>query len=199
MRGHPTRGAGLAGLIAAVVVSSLGAPGGVRARVLIEQQEALRLVFPEARIERRTAYLDEKQLAEVNRLAGPAAAQRSAMVPHYVAFRAEMPVGVAYFDTHVVRTEAETVMIVVTLQGRVARTEVISFDEPDDYLARPAWLDQFDDQELDEDLELKRDIQPMTGATLTARAITAAVRRALALHAVIRPLAGSEASGEMSP
>ncbi|MDH3816392.1 MAG: hypothetical protein OEV48_17995 [Acidobacteriota bacterium] len=37
---------------------------------------------------------------------------------------------------------------------------------------------------MDDELALKRDIRPVTGATLTARATTEAVRRVLAIHAV---------------
>ena len=42
----------------------------------------------------------------------------------------------------------------------------------------------FDPARLDEELELKRAIRPVTGATLTARATSDAVRRILAIHDV---------------
>ena len=44
---------------------------------------------------------------------------------------------------------------------------------------------QYDGEKLDDDLSLKRDIRPVTGATLTARATTEAVRRVLAIHRVV--------------
>ena len=44
---------------------------------------------------------------------------------------------------------------------------------------------QFDDEKLNDDLILKGAIRPITGATLTARSTTDAVRRALAIHHVI--------------
>ena len=40
-------------------------------------------------------------------------------------------------------------------------------------------------RKLDDDLALKRGIRSVTGATLTARATTEAVRRILALHRVV--------------
>ena len=52
-------------------------------------------------------------------------------------------------------------------------------------MPRKGWYEQYEGQELDDDLALKRDIRPVTGATLTARATTEAVRRVLALHAVV--------------
>ena len=181
-------------VLAAVMAAWLA--GAAQGRVLVTQEEALRLVFGEgARVQRRTAFLDEEQLAAARSLAGAGSPITSALVPHYVGYRGDQLIGAAYFDTHRVRTEAETVMVVVGPGGRVLRTEVIAFDEPPDYLARPAWLRQFDGRELDEELALRRAIRPMTGATLTARAITAAVRRVLALHAIIRPLADDAGAG----
>jgi Na+-translocating ferredoxin:NAD+ oxidoreductase RnfG subunit len=75
-------------------------------------------------------------------------------------------------------------MVVIDPSGAVRRVEVVSFREPLDYVPREGWYRQFDGEELDDDLQLKRDIRPVTGATLTARATTDAVRRVLAIHQV---------------
>jgi Na+-translocating ferredoxin:NAD+ oxidoreductase RnfG subunit len=76
-------------------------------------------------------------------------------------------------------------MVVLDADGTVRRVEVVTFREPLEYMPRKGWYEQYEGQELDDDLALKRDIRPVTGATLTARATTEAVRRALALHAVM--------------
>jgi Na+-translocating ferredoxin:NAD+ oxidoreductase RnfG subunit len=52
-------------------------------------------------------------------------------------------------------------------------------------MPREGWYGQYEGRLLDDDLALKRGIRPVTGATLTARATTEAVRRVLALHQVI--------------
>jgi hypothetical protein len=109
----------------------------------------------------------------------------SALVNYYAASRGGQPAGTAWFDTHRVRTLPETLMIVVDPQGRVGRIEVLSFREPQDYLPRGAWYEQFRGKALDANLQIKRDIRPVTGATLTARATTDAVRRVLALHQIL--------------
>jgi hypothetical protein len=178
--------------LVACLLGCLAAGTAVRTAVLVTQEEALELAFPGAQVERRTAYLDESQMEEARRLAGPGAPVTSALVPHYVATRQGKPVGVAYFDTHRVRTEAATVLVLVDPDGRIRRLEMIAFHEPPDYLPRPAWLDQFRERPLDGDLALKKRIRPMTGATLTARGLTAAARRVLALHAVIEPFGKRE-------
>ena len=174
-----------------VALHVLAAPAA--ARVFLTVDEALALAFPQARIERRTVYLTDAQRARAGELAGAEVA--SAIVHPYVATRDGEVVGTAYFDTHRVRTLPETLMVVVDPQGRPARVEVLSFDEPADYLPRKPWYRQFESHTLDDDLALQRDIRPVAGATLTARATTAAVRRVLALHRVIADgAAGAESA-----
>ena len=162
-------------------------PGAAPAAVLLSQEEALSLAFPGASVARRTAYLDSDQMDQVQRLAGAGVEPARAMTPYYLATRDGEPVGVAYFDTRRVRTEVATVMYVVDPTARLVRVEVVSFNEPREYLPREAWLRQFAGRLLDKDLALKRGIRGMTGASLTARTVTAGARRILALHEVIAP------------
>lgn len=154
------------------------------AKVFVTVDEALKLAFPGCEVTRRTAFLKPEQLKRAQELAG--AEVPSALVTYYTATKGgRQPAGTAYFDTHRVRTLPETLMIVVDPQGKVGRIEVLSFREPEEYLPRGAWYEQFHGRALDPDLQLKRGIRPVTGATLTARATTDAVRRVLALHQVI--------------
>lgn len=174
-----TRRLALAVALAACTALAL-APAPAGARVLLTVEEALALAFPGAEIARRTVFLTPPQLARAEALAG--VKPSSAIVHPYVATKDGAVVGTAYFDSHVVRTLAETVMVTVDAQGRVGRIEVLSFDEPPDYLPRVEWYRQFDGKPLDRELELRRAIRPVAGATLTARATTDAARRVLALH-----------------
>jgi FMN-binding domain len=171
----------LAVVALSLLAAMLAAPAG--AKVFLSVDEALRLAFPGCRVERHTAYLTPAQLAKARELAGVEVA--SALVTYHTAMRDGQPAGTAYFDTHRVRTLPETLMIVIDPQGRVARVEVISFREPEEYMPRGLWYQQFLGKSLDPGLQLKGSIRPVTGATLTARATTDAVRRVLALHQVV--------------
>ncbi|MEE9156287.1 MAG: FMN-binding protein, partial [Gemmatimonadota bacterium] len=117
------------------------------------------------------------------------------VVTYYIGWRADGTMGVAYFDSHKVRTMPEVLMIVVSPEARIERVETLKFSEPPEYLASDSWYQQFDGKKLNEDLSLKGSIINMTGATLTSVAVTRAARRVLALHRVIRPFAGEEEDG----
>lgn len=169
-------------MIAMIAMIAGGRPAA--AKVFLGVEEALKLAFPGCRVERRTAYLTAEQLKRARELA--AVEVPGALVSYYVATRPDgKPAGTAYLDTHRVRTLPETLMVVVDPADRVARVEVLSFREPVEYLPRGPWYGQFAGRELGPELDLRRGIRPVTGATLTARATTAAVRRVLALHRVI--------------
>ncbi len=158
--------------------------GAAWATVLITVDEALALAFPDAATERQTLFLSDEQRRRVADDSG--AEVSSSLATRYVARGADGAVrGWAYLDTHRVRTLPETVMVVLDADGTVRRVEVVTFREPLEYMPRKAWYEQYEGQKLDDDLALKRDIRPVTGATLTARSTTEAVRRVLALHAVM--------------
>ena len=168
----------IAGTAAALAATAAGA------KVYLTREEALGLVFPNASVERRTAYLTDAQRREAQKLSGEEKPP-AALVTYYVASKEGKPIGVAYFDAHMVRTMAETVMVAVDPAGAILRIEVLSFDEPEEYRPRPAWYAQFQGKPLDDELAVKRGIRSVAGATLTARATTDAARRVLALHRVL--------------
>lgn len=141
------------------------------------QKDALALAFPSGAPERRTAFLTEEQAAAAERLARAKLGSR--IWTYYVAGSTT-----AYFESHPVRTMDETVMVVLR-DGKVAFVEVLAFSEPPDYLASSRWLAQFGNRALDDELALRRGLRGITGATLTAEAVTRSVRRVLAVHEVI--------------
>lgn len=153
------------------------------AATFLTQDEALAQAFPDAQIERISHVLTDAQMEQVADLAGKPLP--SALAAAYVATRSGVVVGTAYFDAHRVHSHPQTLMIVVNPDGTVADVVVVAFEEPRKYQAPAAWLKQFPGRKLDDQLNLRKDIQGISGATLTARATTKAVRRTLALHAVL--------------
>jgi hypothetical protein len=155
------------------------------AKSFLTQEEALRLAFPKgAAMTRKTVFLSEADRAEVVRRAG--GALPPGLVAYYTASVDGKDAGTAYFDTHLVRTLRETILVVVDPKGAIARIEVLSFSEPEEYLPRGAWYGQFPGKTLGDELSEKKGVRPVTGATITVRVTVEAARRVLALDAFLR-------------
>ena len=155
------------------------------AKSFLTQEEALRLAFPAgATVRRKTAFLSETDRKEVARRTG--GASPPGLVVFYAAALDGRDAGTVYFDTHVVRTEPETLLVLVDPAGAIGRIEILSFSEPEEYLPRANWYGQFSGRRLDDELSAKRGVRPVTGATLTVRATVEAARRVLALDAFLR-------------
>jgi len=162
-------------------------------RVFMTQEQALAGAFQAPQtIDRRTLYLDEKQVAAAAARAGVPVEGR--VVSYYVGSLDGRITGYAYFDTHLVRTLMETIMVLVSAEGRIRRIDILSFDEPEEYKLSSRFLDQFREQGMGPDLSLKGRIRGMTGATLSARAVTEASRRVLAVHTLFVGPGAAEAT-----
>ena len=147
------------------------------------RDEALAAVYPGAEVEAERVFLTAGQTLRAAELAGVEVP--SPLVARYVARQRGQVVGRAYVDTHIVRTKRESLLISLDSTGRVKRIDVTAFLEPREYQAPERWLQQYDQKPLGDDLVLQRAIRPIAGATLTANAANAAVRRVLAIDRVL--------------
>lgn len=160
------------------------------AQVFSTQQQALERAFPKPQtIERRTLFLDEKQVATIQKLAR--AKIESKIIAYYFGKDGDKISGYAFFATDIVRTKAATYMAVVNPDGTIRVVEILAFYEPMDYFPTRRWLDLFRGKFLNDNLWPKQDIHNITGATLTTQALTQGVRRMLAIFhvAVPKPIA----------
>lgn len=168
-----------AGLMACVLTAATPAAQGPT------REEILASVYPGAAIRPEQVFLTGDQQEQIATLARVEVT--SALVARYIAVRDGAVIGRAYVDTHIVRTKRESLLIALTPANAVLRVEVTAFLEPPEFRASEIWLRQYRDQSLDSGLALNREIRPLAGATLTTRAVNAAVRRALATNAVLHP------------
>lgn len=171
-------------VLLAVLSSWAGQPA--QARVLLRQDEALRVAFGDSRPARRTAYLTPEQVRRAEQNAKVKIDSR--VWTYFVARSTAGEETFAYFDTHIVRTMPETFMAVVDRAGKLRFVELLSFHEPEDYLPPGRWLRQFDGRPLDGELYVRRAIRNITGASLTSQELTSGVRRVLAIHEMLNGL-----------
>ena len=168
-------------LLALLHLVSAGSP---LAKVYYAKDEALRAAFPQAdAIDKQTFVLTDDQKKQVEALARTRL--DSKLVTIYSGKRGQGLVGYAMIDAHTVRTLPEAIMVVLSPEGRVTSTLVLAFYEPLEYLPPERWLRQFDGQTLAPDLRVGGRIDGIAGATLTARGVTEAVRKMLALYQVL--------------
>lgn len=169
-------------MLAAALLVGAAAPAS--AKVFASKQEALAAAFPGAeRVESRTYVLTDAQVEAVEQIARSAV--ESKLVTVYEGLREGRSLGYAFIDVHTVRTLPEAFLVVVGPGGEVRSLRVLAFYEPQEYLPTERWLSQFDARQLSDELQLRRGIHGIAGATLSARAVTGGVRRALAFYEVL--------------
>lgn len=151
---------------------------------IISREEALKLAFPDAEIRQSMIFLTKDEQTEAAKLAGVPI--ESSLVARYDALKDQKSIGRAYLDTHIVRTKKESLLIVLSDDGKIKRIEIVAFQEPPEYLPSEKWYEQFEGKSLDPELRLKKEIHPVTGATLTAQASTDASRRVLAIDQILQ-------------
>lgn len=166
--------------IAAFVLFELIFAQPSSAKVWLTTAEALAQAFSNCEVKKTTTYLTDEQVTRIESASQTKVSQK--IVWQYQGLCGDQPVRTAYFDTQLVRTLPQTIFVVIGPSNQVDMLEVINFDEPSEYLAPARWLKQFLGKFLNDNLALNRDIQGITGATLTSRATTDAVRRVLAIH-----------------
>ncbi len=141
--------------------------------------------YPEAEVEVRNIILSKDKLERAKKIARVNI--RTRLISFYIIRDSRGNIlGYAFVDTHRVRTKPETVLYIISPEGKIEIIEVLAFLEPPEYKADERWLKLFVGKTIRKDkLALKKDIPNVTGATLTSRAITKSVRKVLALWEVI--------------
>ncbi len=156
----------------------------VSAGVLHSRDEALAIAFPDAEeIRPLDFYLTPEQKSEIERIA--AASVESNLITVYAGQRNGAPAGYAFFDTHVVRTLPETLLIVLSPRGEVTGVHLLAFYEPPEYAPPQAWFEKFRGWSMPESGNAPPEVAAIAGSTLSSRAANAAVRRALAVYQVL--------------
>ena len=157
---------------------------GLEAKTLERAEDALKRLFPEATFERVNLFLSDTEQKQAGELLG--APLEKALLTAYVVKGKEGRIATAYLGAHRVRTMPETLMVTVNEADAIVSVDVLAFREPMEYMPKRPWYAQFTDQSFGRKLQLNRDIQGVTGATLTGRATVNAVREILCIHAVLQ-------------
>lgn len=152
------------------------------AAIYYSKQEALQLAFGEdAVVEMLPLFLDEDQGTKIEKLAKVKLGER--LYTFYAGKKGDRILGYAAIESHIVRTKPEALMIVLSPEVEVRQVVVLAFHEPPEYEPPEWWLKQFVGKKLEE-LDW-REIDALSGSTLTARAVLKSVRKVLAIYQVV--------------
>lgn len=157
--------------------------GPADAGVIMTEAEALARAFPGLKPERHSRVLTPAQVAQVEKLAR--AKVLSPEVTYFEAVRDGRLLGRAYLDTHKVRTMPESVLSVVSPEGHLNMALLLQFNDHPDYVPAPAWLRTLQGKQLDDGVAPGQGVPNIMGSTLSTVALTAAVRRAMAIEVVV--------------
>lgn len=156
----------------------------LHAKVFFALDEALKLAFPDAdRVEPRTFILKEAELKRAEKLSRTRI--DSNLFTFYVGSKNGRILGYAAIESHQVRTLPETILVVISPEGKVLSTVVLAFHEPLEYMPSDRWLGQLDQRGLTPGLWPGREIAGIFGSTLTVHAVTGGVRKVLALFQIL--------------
>lgn len=159
-------------------------PGTLQAEVFYAKDEALHLAYPEAdHFEMQTLIINSEQSAKIEELAK--VKLDSKIFTFHKAFHGKVLLGYVAIDSHIVRTHPETFMLVLSPEGMLEKVVILAFHEPPEYMASERWLNQFAKKNLADRLYPSGDIQGIAGSTLTSQAMSAGVRKILAIYQVL--------------
>lgn len=143
-------------------------------------EQFLKSKFPNCELKKEYLYLSKDQSKRITDLSKTKLYTKS---PIRVKVDCKGTTKFAYVDSHKVRTKYETLVVVVGKKD-IDTISLISFMEPPEYKPPRKWLDKFKALTLNKELDLKRKIDVLSGATLTSRAAVDSARRILAIHEV---------------
>lgn len=155
------------------------------AQVLGDPVALTQRTFASKSVEPRNIILNEEQMQQLSK-----ASQQSIdtkLYRLYVAKNDTKTLGYGVLLNKKVRTKTAISLYLIGTDAKIKSIEIVAFNEPIEYLPTKTWLDGFDNKSAANTLRLNQDIPTVSGATLSARAITDGSRIALALIDIVKP------------
>lgn len=151
-------------------------------QVFLTKKQALEIAFPGAdKVKRVKKWLTDEQKKAIGELCFQKIEARR--MSFYAGMRDGVPIGYALFDHQIGKSYPISYMVVLNLDGTVRDVEILIYREPRGWEVRyPSFMDQFTGTTADTDF---RNINTITGATLSVNAMVKGVSRASAAYKVL--------------
>ncbi len=152
------------------------------ATVYYSKDEAFELAFGVgAEIEPLPVFLTDEQMAQIEKSAW--VKLDSKLFTFHVGKKGGQVLGYAAIESHTVRTQPETVLIVLSPAGELARVEMLAFHEPPEYQPPARWFERLYKRPFSE-LRLNQGADGIAGATLSSRASLDGIRKVMAIYQI---------------
>lgn len=150
--------------------------------VFYSKEEAFVLAFGEgAQIENLPVFLTDEQTAAIEKLA--LVKLDSQFFTFFEGRKNGQLLGYAAIESHTVRTQPETMLIVLSPKGELTKVEILAFHEPPEYKPPTAWFERFYRQPVN-DLRMNQGVDAISGATLSSRASLDGIRKAMSVYQI---------------
>ncbi len=152
-------------------------------KVYYSKDEALVLAFgDDASVETLSLFPSDEQISQIEQLAK--VKLESKLLSLFVGKKQNAVTGYAMIESHTVRTQPETLLILLDAGGNLKNVYTLAFHEPAEYQTPERWFAQLLNQGIDE-LSFDKGVQGVAGATLSTRAALNSVRKVLAVYQIM--------------
>lgn len=154
--------------------------GKAMGEVYYSKEEAMELAFGKSglEIETKAVFLSETQVNAIQKQAHTKL--ESSLYTVYVGKSDGIPQTYALIDAQKVRTQQQTLLMVMDKGGRLSKIEILAFHEPPEYQSPVRWLNTLVGRTYSE-LMPNQGIDAISGATLSCHSTLELARRASAI------------------
>ena len=172
-------------VVAITVLFTSATLSSLHAQVFKSQEKALAEAFATAdTVRRETLFLDEAQQRTIE--AAAKMPLSTGIISYYVGEKNGKPYRYVFFEDEVVRTKKAVLMVAIDADAAIESVSVLALYEPMDYLPVARWFNLFTGKTTADAIQPGRDIDGVTGATLSVRTFSGIARRTLAVFAEIK-------------
>lgn len=160
-------------------------PLTISAQVLGDPVALTQRTFGSKSVDQQNIILSEAQVQQLSKASQQTIETK--LYRLYIAKNEAKTLGYGVLLNKKVRTKTAISLYLIGIDGKIKSIEIVAFNEPIEYLPAKTWLDGFDNKSGSNTLRLNQDIPTVSGATLSARAITDGSRIALSLIDIVKP------------
>ncbi len=153
----------------------------LNAKALILPREIMKYNYPNSeKIVKKNILLNSKEAKNIQKLAKVKLKRKIFKV--FKAIKNNNIQGYGILIKRKVRSKNVVVLYIINTNHTLKSMEIVAFNEPIEYKPSQKWSDTFKDKRTNKNLRAGKEITTITGATLSARAITDGSRLAFAFY-----------------